>query len=131
MSYGIWNMAYFIGLLLPFISHSPHFPPAVVNDQQRPVANHSHADRPSPHILARLVGNPTGEEVFVAAFGLAILEWDAYDFVSASLRTIPRAVQRDERVAHIFLRKHLARVKYDAERRPMWLNQHVRNNRSF
>src|SRR5262245_2711024 len=115
--------------LLPLVRHAPHLHSAVVNHQQRPVANHPHADRPSPHLLARLIGNPAGEEVFVAAFRLALLEGNADDFVSASLRAVPRAVQRDERVAHVLPRKHLARVKYNAERGRMRLDQHVWNDR--
>src|SRR6266498_326891 len=111
--------------LLPLVRHSPDFLPAVVDHQQGSVANHPHADRPPPHLLARLIGDPAGEEVFVAYFRLALLERDADDFVSAALRAVPRAVQRDERVAHVLLGKHLARVKLDAERRRMRLDQHV------
>src|SRR5262249_62098638 len=104
---------------LPLSRTPPAFLPPAVDHQQRSVANHPHADRPPPPLLARLIGDPAGEEVFVASFRLAILERDADDFVSAALRAVPRAVQRDERVAHVLLGKHLARVKLAAERRPM------------
>src|SRR5207248_5692586 len=103
------------------VGDPPDFSGAVVGDQQRAVAEHKEAGRTSPDASARLVGHPSDDEIVVAAGWMAVLEWNADDFVAGAARAVPRAVQADEGAAAIVRREHRAVVERHADRRRMRL----------
>ena len=84
---------------------------------------HAAADRTAPDAL--VVVNEADKEILIFTGRLAVLHQEAHDFVAGALRTVPRAVQRDERVAFIFGGKLIRRIEGDSERRRMRLNENV------
>src|SRR6266571_6962898 len=95
----------------PFVDHPPDRPARVVGDIERPVRPHRHAHRPV--LRARGVLFPEAvRERFVTADRLTVLEGHEHHAVPSlgERRTVPRAVERDERAAAIALRELSARV---------------------
>src|SRR5262245_14738960 len=66
-----------------------------------------------------------GHEVLVVALRLAVLERHTHDLVAGRLRTVPRSLQCDERVALVLGRELLALVEHDVHGRGMSLEQQV------
>src|SRR5262245_2027700 len=71
-------------LFLPGIGHAPDLLSAVVDDQQGSIADHRDAHGTAPDAFTGLIGNPSHQEVLVAAFRLSVCEGDANDFVAAA-----------------------------------------------
>src|SRR5262245_19915208 len=117
-------------LFLPGIGHAPDLLSAVVDDQQGSITDHRDANGSAPDAFTGFIGNPSHQEVLVAAFRFSVCEWDANDFVAAAFRAIPRPMESDKGVALVFFREHFAGIKDDAERRRVRFDQDVWNDRS-
>src|SRR5436853_241586 len=70
------------------VRHAPDEIGSIVGHGQRSVAHHEQSDGTSPHLAAR-IGNPSRDEVVVAAAGTSVAERHAHDFVSRQHRAIP------------------------------------------
>src|SRR6266550_7920328 len=108
--------------VLPSISHPPDFSTQVVTDQQRSVGKDQQANRPAPALAVRAL--PPDDEILHAHRAMpAAVDLDPHDLGPRRYRAIPRAVQRDERVAAILARELRARVEREPERRRVRLDR--------
>ena len=102
---------------------------AVVADQQRSVPCNRHAARLCPG--AAVVNDEPGQEILVVVGRHAILQVDAHDLVAGAEAAVPRAVQRDERIAHVLGRKRgralRGVVERDGRGRRVRREQHIRH----
>src|SRR5688572_7979878 len=74
------------------IGNPPDAVAAIVGDQQGAVLRHGYAYGTAPDVADAGVGDEAGEEVFVTAGGLPVLEADAHDLVAGARGTVPGAV---------------------------------------
>jgi hypothetical protein len=72
-----------------------------------------------------------GREILVIAFGLAVLERHAHDFVAGRYGAVPRALQRDKQAALVFGRELVALVEDEIEQRGMRGEQEIGGDRRF
>src|SRR5437867_972976 len=105
------------------VSHPPDLSRSIIGYEKGSVAENEHVDRPAPDRPTVLIGHPAGDEVVVAAGGLAVAERDADDLVSGAAHAIPRTMKRDERAAAVLFGKHLALIENDAQRCGMRLDE--------
>src|SRR6266566_342090 len=108
--------------VLASISHPPDFVAAIVTHEQRSIRKHQEPDRPPP---ARAIGTlPADNEILHTHRTMAgAVYFDAHDLRPGRHRPIPRAVQRDERVAAILPRELRAGVERESERRGVRLHR--------
>src|SRR5260370_5160362 len=89
------------------VADAPDAAAGVVADQQAAVGGHGESDGPAPDFGWRTPADPeAGEEVFVIARGLPILERHPHDLVAGRLARIARSVELHEGLAPIVRRKH-------------------------
>src|SRR5258706_9447131 len=81
----------------------------VVRHQHRAVAHHQDVDRPAPHRrIGLLVGHEAGEERHRLARLAVLVDLYAHHVVALLDGPVPRAMHRDEDVALVLGREHLA-----------------------
>src|SRR5205085_1014740 len=117
----------FPGLSPAFVDHPPDRAGRVVRDIQRPVRPHRHAHRAVLGSRAVLFPKAVRERL-VAADRLAVLEGHEGHAVArlGERRTVPGAVERDERAAPIALGELGPRIERQAVRRPVSREGHQR-----
>src|SRR2546426_5999053 len=103
-------------LLLPPIAHPPDLSAHIVAHKQRPVRHHEETHGSSP---TRAVGTLPADDEIIHPYGAAptAVHLDPHDLCSRRDGAIPRAVQRDERVAPVLAGELRAGVKREPERR--------------
>src|ERR1700757_3068668 len=79
------------------VGDPPNRAASVVAEEERAVLGDGERGRAAPDLGALLARSPkAGREVFVIAFGPAVLKWHAYNFVSGRFGTVPRSFHRDK-----------------------------------
>ena len=86
-------------VLFADVSDVPDGAGAVVGDEQAAVFGDGDAYWAAPDLA--VFGDETGEEVFVAAVGVAVVHGDANDFVAGAVGAVPGAVFGGKGVAVI------------------------------
>src|SRR5271169_1586914 len=102
-SYGSDQRVVVPGMLLIFISDTVDDAVAVVAEQHRPILREDNIHRTAPDTL--IVSDETNDEILIFPGGLSVFERQPNNLVASPHRTVPRTVQRDERIAFPIRRK--------------------------
>jgi len=115
-------------VLLAGVGDVPNAARAIVGDEEAAIFSDSDADGAAPDLAVR--GDEAGEEVFVAAFGSAVVHGDADDFVTGAVLAIPRAVFGCEGVAIVGggELELVGGIEDHLQRGHVWLDEHVGSN---
>src|SRR6516162_11842298 len=95
--------------MLLHVAYPPDRSRTVVSHEQRSILADGDTHGTSPDVAA--LGYEAGQEVFVFACGMPILERHADHFVTGALLAVPRTVLRGEDVAVVFGGKLVALVE--------------------
>src|SRR5271170_8294437 len=106
------------------VSDVPDGARTVVGDEQTAILGDGDAYGATPHLA--VLGDETGQEVFVAAIGVAAVHGDADDLITGTVGAVPGAVFGGESISVILFGKLTSgRIKGHLQRGHVRLDEHV------